>query len=175
MKKLAQRIINAGMDFSTKRALKNTLNFLGISPDNIDHLYLELKNSMGKDAISKLNREHVFVFLPQCLRNSKTCKATLGEEGWICAKCSGYRKCKVYKIKKKAEEKGHRVFICPGGSMVMKIIKKHKPKAVIGVACIKEITMAFDEIKVPGCGIELSRDGCINTDVDLSKVFEILE
>ncbi len=174
MKKLAQKIINAGMDFSTKRALKNTINFLGISPENIDHLYLELKNSMGKDAISKLNKEHVFVFLPQCLRNSKTCKATLGEEGWKCMKCSGHRKCKVYQIKKKAEEKGHRVFVCPGGSMVIKIIKKHRPKAVIGVACIKEISMAFDEIKVPGCGIELSRDGCINTDVDLSKVFEIL-
>ncbi len=174
MKKLAQKIINAGMDFSTKRALKNTINFLGISPENIDRLYIELKNSMGKEAISKLKREEVFVFLPQCLRNSKTCKATLGEEGWICAKCSGHRKCKVYQIKKMAEERGHRVFICPGGSMVIKLIKKHKPKAVIGVACMKEISLAFDEISLPGCGIELSRDGCINTDVDLSKVSEIL-
>ncbi|MBW1839237.1 MAG: DUF116 domain-containing protein, partial [Deltaproteobacteria bacterium] len=48
-------------------------------------------------------------------------------------------------------------------------------KSIIGVACIKEVTMAFDEIKIPSFGVELTRDGCVDTDVSLKKVFEILD
>lgn len=175
MKRLARRIIKTGMDFSTKGALKNTINFLGISPHNIDLLYIELKNAMGREALRRMDNSRIFVFLPQCLRNSKTCEAKLTEDGWECAKCGGHRTCKVFLIKEKAESLGYRVFIAPGGSMVGKIVKKYKPGAVIGIACIKEISMAFDELSLPGCAVQLSRDGCVDTDVDLRRVFEILE
>jgi hypothetical protein len=174
LKTLIQRLISTGADFSTKNALKNTLHYLGINPENIDKLYIELKNSMYKDSFKRINPREKIVFLPQCLRNSKTCKAVLGPTGWICRKCSGHKKCKVYRIKKKAESLGYMVFIVPGGSMVFKIIEKLKPRAVLGVACMKELIMATEALGIPAQGIQLLRDGCVNTDVNLEDVFRTL-
>lgn len=174
MKMLVQKLISTGADLSTKKALKNTLNYLGIKPENIDKLYIELKNSIHRDTFMRISPAHKLLFLPQCLRNSRTCSAVLGPSGWRCKKCSGHGTCKVFRIKQRAESLGYRVFIVPGGSMTFKLIEKFKPKAVLGVACIKELIMAVEELRVPAQGIQLLRDGCINTDVSLKDVFDVL-
>ncbi len=174
MKNLVQRLISTGADLSTKKALKNTLNYLGIKPENIDHLYIELKNSIYRDTFRRIRPEHKLVFLPQCLRNSRTCKAVLGPTGWECMKCSGHRTCKVFRIKQRAESLGYRVFIVPGGSMIFKLIENLRPKAVLGVSCLKELVMAAEELRIPGQGIPLLRDGCVDTDVSLKEVFDAL-
>ena len=174
MKNLAHRLIMTGADLSTMKALKNTLNYLGMKPDNIDKLYVELKNSMHDDRFRRIPTKSKVIFLPQCLRNAKTCTAILEPTGWQCQKCSGHTTCKVYRIQEKAEAKGYRVFVVPGGSMVFKLIKEIKPKAVIGVACMKELMMALEELKIPSRSILLSKDGCVNTDVKLTEVFSAL-
>jgi hypothetical protein len=174
LKTLAQKLISTGADMSTRKALKQTLNYLGIKPENIDRLYIELKNSMFSERFKKTRPSDKIVFLPQCLRNSKTCTAILTPTGWACRKCSGHKTCKVFRIKKRAESLGYRVFVVPGGSLVTKLIDELKPKAVMGVACIKELIMAADELSIPIQGVLLSRDGCVNTDVRINDVFEIL-
>ena len=76
-----------------------------------------------------------------------------------------------------AEGRGYNVFICPGGSMIARIIHKHKPKAVLGVACIKEIIMAAEELDMkrrPYQAVELLKAGCVSTDVELEHVFRVL-
>ncbi len=174
MKKLVQSLLSTGADLSTRKALKNTLNYLGIKPENIDRLYIELKNSMFIERFSKIDPKDKLVFLPQCLRNAKTCAAVLGPAGWRCVKCSSHSTCKVFRIKQKAESLGYRVFVVPGGSMVFRLINELKPRAVIGVACMKELVLALEELRVPAQGVLLSRDGCVNTDVSLKEVFSVL-
>ncbi len=174
MRTLIQKLLSTGADLSTRKALKNTLNYIGVKPENIDSLYVELKNSLYRDMFRRISPKHKAVFLPQCLRNSRTCKAVLGPAGWMCMKCSGHKTCKVFKIKERAESLGYSVFVVPGGSMVFKIIEKHKPKAVLGVACLKELVMAAEELSIPIQEIQLSRDGCVNTDVNLREVFGII-
>ena len=112
------------------------------------------------------------LFLPHCLRKADKCKAKMTDEGYECAECN--KDCKVGQIKKYAEKKGYKVFIVPGGSMIFSIIRKHKPKGVIGVACMKELILAAENLEMPINGIELSKSGCINTDVDVEKVKSIL-
>lgn len=112
------------------------------------------------------------IFLPHCLRN-KDCKAIMGENGLMCVNCG---KCGIGKFKKDAEEKGYKVFIVPGGSLVKKIIKKNDFKAVLGAACIPEIEQAFDFIKktkLIAVAVPLLRDGCVNTDIDWKRVREL--
>jgi hypothetical protein len=174
MKALVQKLISTGADLSTKKAIKNTLNYLGIKPENIDKLYIELKNSLYRETFSRIPAEQKFVFLPQCLRKSSTCKAVLKEDGWVCMKCRSHNSCKVFKIKERAEAKGYKVFVVPGGSLVFKIVKKFKPKAALGVACVKEISMVLEEAKIPSQAIPLTKDGCVNTDVNINEVFEVL-
>jgi hypothetical protein len=163
-----QKFIGLGVDLSTKKALKKALGIIGLSPDNIDSLYIELKNEIHKNSFSKAPAKHKLVFLPQCLRKSSRCKARLGEEGYECVACS--KDCKASKVKKLGEAAGYRVFIVPGGSMVGKIVTKYRPKAVVGVACVKELVMALEELRVPTHAVQLLRDGCVETDVDIDKV-----
>ncbi|UCD07482.1 MAG: DUF116 domain-containing protein [Candidatus Aenigmatarchaeota archaeon] len=173
MKRLMQKIISMGADFSTRKALKSTLRFLGVKPENIDRLYMELKNDFYRDAFMKTSPKYKIVFLPQCLRNSN-CKTKLTKFGYVCNGCGNHNACKAYRIKSKAESLGYRVFITPGGSMVLKIIKKLKPRAILGVACMKEIVMAMENLNIPGHAVELTRDGCVNTDVKISEILRIL-
>jgi hypothetical protein len=174
VKKFIQDMIEAGVDFSTKRALKRTIRLVGLKPENIDRLYIEFKNDHYKEKFRSIEPGQKIVFLPQCLRRPN-CKATLDEKGYHCVNCSA--ECKVSAIKAKAEGLGYRLFVCPGGSMIAKIILSYRPKAVLGIACIKEILMAaedLEQVRVPYQSVELLKNGCVNTDVDLQHVFKVL-
>jgi len=112
------------------------------------------------------------VFLPQCLRN-QDCPATMDAEGLHCKSCG---KCEVCKYKKEAEKLGYRVFIAPGGTMVKRMIKKYRPKAVLGVGCENEIQMGGEMAVKHGVipqVIPLARSGCVNTLVDWDEVRRI--
>ena len=174
MKKFIQELIELGADFSTKKALKRSMRLIGLKPENVDRLYIDFKNDYHKERFHVAKPESKIVFLPQCLRKPN-CKATLDENGYHCVGCSA--ECKVSVIKTKAEGLGYRVFVCPGGSMIAKIILKYRPKAVLGIACIKEIVMAAEELeqmRIPYQAVELLKDGCVSTDVDLEHVFIFL-
>lgn len=173
MKKLMQRLISMGADLSTRKALKTTLGFIGVKPENIDRLYVELKNDFYRDAFKRTHPKHKMVFLPQCLRNPN-CKAKITKLGYECTGCVNRNKCKVYTIKNKAEGIGYRVFIAPGGSMVLDIVKKYKPRAVLGIACMKEIVMAFDNLNISVQAVQLTKSGCVNTDVRMNEVLDML-
>jgi hypothetical protein len=65
----------------------------------------------------------------------------------------------------------------PGGSLAKSIIAKMKPKAVIGVACAKELVMGIclcERFEVLVQGVELLKDGCINTIVDMKTLTNTL-
>ncbi len=66
----------------------------------------------------------------------------------------------------------------PGGSLAKKILVELKPKASLGVACSKELIMGSylcEKVGVIGQGVELLRDGCINTAVDLKILTDALK
>ncbi|MFH1229745.1 MAG: DUF116 domain-containing protein [Candidatus Aenigmatarchaeota archaeon] len=167
MSMIIKKLVGLGIDLSTKKALKKALSVIGIKPDNIDSLYIELKNSINEGKFKETPVEKKIVFIPQCLRKSDTCKARVGKNGYECTKCSNT--CKARKVKDVSESLGYRTYIVPGGSMIQKIIINEKPQAVMGVACIKELVMAFDGIKIPVQGVKLLKEGCINTDVDMDE------
>jgi hypothetical protein len=172
LKKFIQDLIEMGADFSTKKALKRSLRLIGLRPENVDRLYIEFKNDHYRDEFRSIEPKSKILFLPQCLRTIK-CRAPITEDGYRCVKCSPGT-CKVYAIKAKAEKLGYKVFICPGGSMIFKVIKKLRPKAVMGVACMKELVLAAEELRIPMQGVELLKSGCVATDVDLEHVFSVL-
>ena len=172
MKELVSRLINLGVDLGTRNTLKKALKILGEEPENIDRLYVEIKNMIYREKMKALKPEDKILFLPHCLRKADKCKAKMSDEGYSCIACS--KECKIGQIKSFAEKKGYKVFIVPGGSMIFAIIRKYNPEGVIGVACMKELILAAENLTLPMQGIELSKSGCINTDVDIEKVKSIL-
>lgn len=87
------------------------------------------------------------------------------------------RKDLIKEIKKFAQDLGYHVVVASGGSQVFKAIQKFKPKAIVGIACMREIYLAFielDDIDLPYQSIELLSDGCKKTEASIEDAKKIL-
>ncbi len=156
--------------------LKKINSVFGRNGNRIDVVLIEIRNMLLRNSFSNVPFKDRVVLIPQCLRNID-CKTTFNSvEGAQCLKCG---KCKIIDIVKKAEELGYMgVYIAPGGGFVRRIIKKKKPKAVLGIGCAWEVNAGILEVAskgIPVQGVILLRDGCVETDVDLNQVFEVME
>lgn len=112
------------------------------------------------------------IFLPHCLRH-KDCPARMKEDGLACINCG---KCGIGPFRKDALDAGYNIYICPGGSMVKSIIENNGFKEVIGVACGFELKEAHGFLKgkkLKVKSVQLSKDGCVNTEVDWDKVRKV--
>ncbi len=156
--------------------LKKTISVFGRNGNRVDVVLVEIRNMLLKNSFSNVPYRDRLVLVPQCLRDID-CKTTFNSvEGAQCLKCG---KCKIVEIVKKAEELGYMgVYIAPGGGFVRRIIKKMKPKAVLGIGCAWEVNAGMLEVSgkgIPVQGVMLLRDGCVGTDVDIKQVFEVME
>lgn len=128
-----------------------------------------LKRFFGIPANKKI------VFVPQCLRNIKKCRAKEFGSFYLCAECGG---CKISRISKAAANLGYLgLRILKGGRTIKKMIGELNPKAVLGVACHFEGAQGIKECekrKIPVYFYPLSKDGCENTDLNLSKLLKLI-
>ncbi|HOG74376.1 MAG TPA: DUF116 domain-containing protein [Methanofastidiosum sp.] len=154
--------------------LKTLTEKLGFRKGYIDILSNDMKNFVNYKGLSKIPFNERILLLPQCLRKMD-CPATLSSlRGFECIKCG---KCEIGDLIDFCDGMDLQVFIIPGGSFVKKIIKLTKPKAIIGVGChieLREGSLVLDYLKVPGRGISLEKDGCIETKVDYEKIKKAL-
>jgi hypothetical protein len=155
---------------------RKIISLLGGNEKMIEVVNIELRNMLLKKSFSATPYADRLIVLPQCLR-SLECPAKFSSiDGAKCAKCD---KCKITSITKKAEEMGYKgVYIAPGGGFVKRILKKIKPKAVIGVGCPVEVYWGLQGVSdagLIGYGVLLLRDGCVMTDIDLDELFTVME
>jgi hypothetical protein len=166
-------LIDSGTHISVASATENIAKSLGLSERLVQYTHIELRNKLNETAFKKVPYNERFLFLPHCLRNVKECPAKYNEEGLQCELCG---KCKLDELVRYAQKLGYkRVIIAPGGSVVMNLIKKHRPKAIVGVSCYDEANMALDKLRGSGIAAQailLTRTGCINTDVIVEEVKE---
>ena len=154
--------------------LEQVATKVGVEEKELFQLYVETKNrSMVQSYASTPYNERILL-MPQCLR-ARDCPAELGKYGYECQQCG---KCSVAIIVQKTKDLGYKgTFIMPGGSIAKKILFELKPKALIGVACFKELVMGSflcEKVGVIGQGVALLLDGCINTIVDMKALKEML-
>ena len=66
-----------------------------------------------------------------------------------------------------------KIFIATGGTLARKIIVDSKPKAVIAVACERDLTSGVRDVnKIPVLGVFNSRPNgpCVDTDINIKEV-----
>lgn len=143
----------------------------GIEKKQIDLMIVQITNNFMKEAYTATPYKDRAVFLPHCLRWEK-CPAPLTAEGIDCKMCG---KCPVSDVVKVGKELGTRVFVCPGSTVVKRMIKKYRPKAILGIGCHKETKEGAEIViffNLPAQAVVLQRDGCVNTLVDKEEVIE---
>lgn len=154
---------------------KKTASTVGVNEGRVDEIQLDLLNRINLEKFKSVPKNERILILPHCLR-SRSCPAKIGEYGYACQKCG---KCCILKLRETAKSEGYNgVFIVPGASVVSRIIRKYEPKAVLGVACIKELVPASGEVEKLGIAaqaVPLFKDGCVDTLVDSEEVIEKLK
>jgi len=119
------------------------------------------------------------LFLPHCSRKymDNRCQASFNSElpSYKCGHCS--EDCLVNKATKLGEKKGYDVYVLPGGSCVLNILKRNKYEGVIGVACSQEVKLGGDGLRqmgLAGQAIPLIKNGCANTSFSLQSLEKTL-
>jgi geranylgeranyl diphosphate synthase type II len=114
------------------------------------------------------------LLLPHCLRHTDKCKAKYNKLGLQCAGCSP--DCAIKVLREAAVDLGYAgVCVAPGGRLAVTYISQTRPEAVVAIACKKELEEGVGNVnRLDGDGyhpliviIPLSRDGCVDTEVDV--------
>ncbi len=131
--------------------------------------------------LSKISPADRILLLPHCLRQSNTCKAVYNQEGLQCAKCNP--DCAVNRLSNMADECGYKgICVAPGGRLAIKYVEKNRPLAIVAVACQKELeegvqgvkALAKEQIEPLMIIIPLTKDGCVDTQVDVEEALTII-
>ena len=92
--------------------------------------------------------------------------------------CINCGNCEIGKAKKSAEGIGYKVFIVPGSSFIKRIVRKHKPTAILGVGCMTEIKSGLEmceKLNLQGVGLVLAKAGCVSTILNWDNFYEFIE
>jgi uncharacterized protein len=154
--------------------VKALFRLVGADDSIVDDVGIALKNkiSLKKFRGTPVNRR--MIFLPQCLR-AIDCPSKLSPEGIKCINCGS---CEIGTAKKNAEELGYKVFIVPGSSFIKRLVRKHKPLAILGVGCMTEIKAGLEmcqKLNLYGVGLVLDRAGCVSTVLNWDDFYEFIE
>ncbi len=121
------------------------------------------------------------LLLPHCLRHSDICKARYSKAGLECAGCSA--DCAINRLRDTALSLGYGgVCVAPGGSLAVNYVRQVRPDGIVAVACQKELDEGVGTLDEIGGGdyhpavvvIALTRDGCVDTEVELGPALEIV-
>ena len=150
-----------------------------LKPDKLKEKTYQLvtakKNKSNLDRFIAVPFDERIILVPQCMRNVEKCKAKELGAYYICAECGA---CKIGSISKKSKELGYKgLFILKGGRIAEKLIAELKPKAVVGVACFYEGSEGMELCEKHNITVQfvpLTKDGCVDTDVNLNEVLEVI-
>ena len=154
--------------------VKALFRLVGMDDGIVDDVGIALKNKVSLKKFRNTPIEKRLIFLPQCLR-AMDCPSKLSPEGMKCIDCG---KCEVGNAKKSAEAIGYKVFIVPGSSFIKRLVRKHRPTAILGVGCITEIKAGLEmceKLDLNGVGLVLDKAGCVSTILNWDNFYEFID
>jgi len=165
------RLIKAGLVF-LEGLMKAFFRLLGLEDREMLTFLIKIHNTMNTTEFSRIPVTERAIFMPQCLRSSN-CPAHLTPEGLKCRSCG---QCSVGEARSILEKMGYRIFIVPGSSFIKRMVKKYRPKAIVGVGCLSEVKEGIDMADKMGLivmGVVTLKEGCVETIVNWPDVYEV--
>lgn len=143
-------------------------------PEELPFVSVLLNNVLWSDVIAGVPYERRLLLLPQCLAKKEMCQADRDGLGLLCAQCGA---CPIGTLQAEADRLGYVTLVAEGTTVVSKLLTSGKVDAVIGVGCLDSLRRIFPVMNthaIPGQGIPLLEDGCVNTSVDVAWALEII-
>jgi hypothetical protein len=132
--------------------------------------------------LSRIDPSDRILLLPHCLRRSEVCQAKYNSEGLQCVQCT--QECPVNQLRSAALKAGYKgICVAPGGRLAISYVQEKKPKAIVAVACKKELEEGIQGVEELSQGtdikpavviIPLVKDGCLDTEVDIAEAVDII-
>jgi hypothetical protein len=165
------KLIKSGLVF-LEGLMKSMFRFFGLEDRELFTFLIKLMNSMNSAEFARIAVADRAIFIPQCLRSSQ-CPAHLTPEGLKCKNCG---QCDVGEARLLLERMGYKVFIVPGSSFIKRMVKKYRPKAIVGVGCLAEVKEGIDMADKMGLvvmGNVTVKEGCVETIANWPELYEI--
>lgn len=146
--------------------LGNTLN---VPKNEIRKVYIKLNNNYIYSNRYKIKPEDILILIPHCIQKSE-CKLKITTNVRNCKSCG---LCNVKDLIDLQDKYNVQVFIATGGTLARKKIKETRPKAVVAVACERDLTAGVQDIRqVPVLGVFNKRPNgpCVDTKIDANEV-----
>ena len=165
------KLIKAGLVF-LEGMMKAMFRLLGLEDREMLAFFIKLHNTMNAADFGRVPVAERAVFMPQCLRSSQ-CPAHLTPEGLKCKNCG---QCSVGEARSLLERMGYRIFIVPGSSFIKRMVKKYRPKAILGIGCLAEVKEGIDmadKMGLVAMGVVTAKEGCVETLVNWADVYDM--
>jgi hypothetical protein len=143
--------------------------FLGIPKDEIRGSFIEVNNSLVRASSRLVPGDSLLLLLPHCLQSFE-CPHRVTSEVRNCRRCGG---CEIADLITMCDAYGIKMSIATGGTLARRVIVETRPKAIVAVACERDLTSGLqDAYPIPVIGVlnERPHGPCRDTRVDLSKV-----
>lgn len=147
---------------------------VGISEEAVSDSYIKLINQLNSQANVHYKPEEVLILVPHCLQKAD-CPYKITVDVHNCHRCG---RCSINGLLAISEERGVKLAVASGGTFARKAIKDQKPKAVVAIACYRDLFSGMRDMKkVPIIGVlnERPNGPCYNTTVQLCRVNQALD
>ena len=149
-------------------------NLLGVEKEAVERSYIKIVNQLNLRRKIHYHPSEVLILAPHCLQKVD-CPYKITVDVQNCHHCG---RCSIDGLLKLSEERGVHLAIASGGTFARKIIKEIRPKAVISIACERDLYSGIrdvSQIDVVGILNERPNGPCYNTHVQLCKVNQALD
>lgn len=143
-----------------------------IPEEYIDFTIVLLGNESWRKTVEATPFNRRLLLLPQCLKDTASCKGQFDALGLNCAGCKA---CPIDDILLKAEALGYATLVAEGTTVAIGLVEEGSIDAVIGVSCMPVLQRSFEPVSnaaVPVIGLPLMYDGCVNTQIDTTWLFD---
>lgn len=145
-----------------------------VEKERIEQSFIEVSNHLVKQKQIVVPPEKLMILTPHCIQNDN-CLYKITRDTANCQRCG---KCQVDDLLTLAETYGVKVAIVTGGTMARRAIQTMRPKAVLAIACERDLTSGIQDVfPLPVVGILNERPcgPCCNTRVSIERVKRAIE
>lgn len=161
------------MNYLIVKSIFPTLSIIsqltGISKNEIRKVFIKINNAYIYSNKYNFKSEDLMILIPHCIQNHN-CKLKVTNDIGNCKQCGI---CKVKDLVELKEKYNTKVYVATGGTLARKLIIDNRPKAVIAVACERDLTSGIKDVsKIPVFGVFNKRKNgpCFDTDIDIKEV-----
>ena len=147
---------------------------LGLRRRQLERSFIAVSNALFRRRQVRVRPDELLVVTPHCLQLA-TCPRKITRDPHNCKQCGG---CDIGALVAMSDEMGFHFFVATGGTLARQIIYQTRPKAVLAIACERDLMSGIQDVyPLPAVGVlNLRPNGpCFNTHVNIEAVRRELE